>query len=161
LSRAVALDLDGVLGDTRALWRDFLAHVTRRFDSIAHLDPASLPEDRAAASLELDRWAAAGVGDWRTALERFAEDRAPVYLRPRAEVSAAIRSLAGAGWRIGVFTDGPEELARVALSHLGVARRIEALEAGAGARERLVERLGADVVVVGSPEALAKISVCD
>jgi hypothetical protein len=40
--------------------------------------------------------------------------------------------------RVGVFTDAPEELARVALAHLGGARRIEALEAGPGALERLL-----------------------
>jgi phosphoglycolate phosphatase-like HAD superfamily hydrolase len=158
VSRTVAIDLDGVLGDTRALWRDFLADTARRFDSIARLDVASLSEDRAAASAQLDRWAAAGIGDWRGALARFAEDRAPVYLRPRAEASAALRSLAAAGWRIGVFTDAPEELARVALSHLGAARRIEALEAGAGAAERLLARLGERTVVADSPGDLAKIT---
>lgn len=158
MSRAVAIDLDAVIGDTRALWRDFVADAARRFESIAHLDPASLPEDRALAAEELDRWAATGIGDWRAALGRFAEDRAPVYLRPRAEVSTALRALAAAGWSIGVFTDAPEELAQVALSHLGAVRRIEALETGAGARGRLLDRLGKDAVPVDSPEALAKIS---
>ena len=43
--------------------------------------------------------------------------------------------------RLGVFTDAPEELARVALAHLAGTRRIEALEAGTGALERLLERL--------------------
>jgi len=43
---------------------------------------------------------------------RFAEDRAPVYLRPNAEVSAALRSLEANEWRLGVFTDAPEALAR-------------------------------------------------
>jgi len=158
MSRAIAIDLDGALGDTRPLWHDFLADAARRFDSIAHLDPGSLSQDRASAATELDSWAAAGIGDWRGALQRYAEDRAPVYLRPSAEASAALRSLAAAGWRIGVFTDAPEELARVALTQLGAARRIEALETGAGARERLLERLGGAVVVADSPAALAKIT---
>src|SRR5204863_276350 len=83
------VDLDGALGDTRPLWRDFLADAARRFAAIAPLDPESVPDDRAAAAEELDRWAAAGIGDWRAALARFAEDRAPVYLRPRAETSAS------------------------------------------------------------------------
>ncbi|MGH3093546.1 MAG: hypothetical protein ACRDOG_14635, partial [Gaiellaceae bacterium] len=90
---AVAVDLDGALGDTRPLWRDFLEDAARRFASIAPLDVEALPADRAAAAEELDRWAAAGVGDWRAALERFAEDRAPVYLRPSAEASSALRAL--------------------------------------------------------------------
>jgi len=146
--KAVALDLDGVLGDTRPLWRDWLADAARRFRSIAPLDPAALPDDRAEAAGELDRWAEAGVGDWRGALERFAEERAPVYLRPNAEVNAALRALAAGGCRLGVFTDAPEPLARVALAQLGAARRIEALETGEGALERLCGRLGSDTAVV-------------
>lgn len=155
---AVAVDLDGALGDTRPLWRAFLEDAARRFGSIARLDVDALPGDRAAAASELDRWAAAGIGDWRAALERFAEDRAPVYLRPSAEASAALRALGAAGISVGVFTDAPEELARVALAHLGAARRVDALEAGAEARERLLARLGADVAVAETRADLAKIS---
>ncbi|MFL5964964.1 MAG: hypothetical protein ACJ747_00235 [Gaiellaceae bacterium] len=50
--------------------------------------------------------------------------------------------------RIGVFTSVPGELARVALSHLGADRRVEALETGDGALERVLERLGGDARVV-------------
>jgi phosphoglycolate phosphatase-like HAD superfamily hydrolase len=51
------------------------------------------------------------------------------------------------GVRLGAFTEAPEELARVALAHLGGTRRVEVLEAGPGALERLLERLpGARVV---------------
>ncbi|MGH2450127.1 MAG: hypothetical protein ACRDGE_02425, partial [Candidatus Limnocylindria bacterium] len=95
--------------------------------------------------------------DWRAALERFAEDHAPVYLRQSAEASAALRTLQAVGTPVGVFTDAPEELARVALAHLGAARRVEALEAGAGARDRLLTRLGEDVAVAATREDLAKI----
>ncbi len=52
--------------------------------------------------------------------------------------------------RLGVFTEAPEELARIALAHLGAARRIEALEAGPGALERLLARLGPETRVVRS-----------
>jgi phosphoglycolate phosphatase-like HAD superfamily hydrolase len=156
--KAVAVDLDA-LGDTRPLWQDFLADAARRFAAISPLEPAALPEDRGEAAVELDRWAEAGVGDWRGALERFAEDRAPVYLRPNAEASAALRGLAAGGITIGVFTDAPEPLARVALAHLGAERRVEALETGAGARERLVARLGNDVVVAATLDDLATINV--
>lgn len=155
--KAVAVDLDGALGDTRPLWREFLADAARRFASIAPLDPDGLPADRGEAAAELDRWAAQGVGDWRGALTRFAEDRAPVFLRPDAEASAAIRALTAAGYRIGVFTDAPEELARVALAQLGAARRAEALEAGAGAQERLLARLGPDAEVASSRDDLVNI----
>jgi phosphoglycolate phosphatase-like HAD superfamily hydrolase len=156
--KAVAVDLDA-LGDTRPLWRDFLADAARRFAAISPLEPATLPEDRGAAAAELDRWAEAGVGDWRGALERFAEDRAPVYLRPSGEASAALRGLAAGGITVGVFTDAPEPLARVALAHLGAERRVEALETGEGSRERLVARLGDDVVVAATLDDLATIKV--
>jgi phosphoglycolate phosphatase-like HAD superfamily hydrolase len=155
---AVVIDLDGALGDTRPLWEAFLADAARRFASIAPLDPTDLPHDRAAAADELDRWATAGVGDWRGALERFAEDRAPVFLRPDGEASAALRSLSAAGTRLGLFTDAPEPLARVAASHLGAERRIEALEAGRGARERLLARLGSDATVASTRDDLVNIS---
>jgi phosphoglycolate phosphatase-like HAD superfamily hydrolase len=156
--KAVAVDLDA-LGDTRALWQDFLADAARRFAAISPLDPDALPDDRVAAAAELDRWAEAGVGDWRAALERFAEDRAPVYLRPSAEASSALRALAAAGVRIGVFTDAPEPLARVALAHLGAERRVDAVEAGAHAEERLVARLGGtDISVATTLADLATIT---
>lgn len=152
--RVVAIELDGVLGDTRPLWRDWLEDAARRFHSIAQLDPTTLPEDRGEAAQALDRWAEAGVGDWRAALARFAEDRAPVYLRPDADVSAALRALAASDARLGVFTDAPEELARVAVAQLGAARRIEALEAGTGALGRLLERLGPETEVVRDVSSL-------
>lgn len=158
MTTAVAIDLDGALGDTRPLWQEFLADAARRFGSISPLEPTTLPADRGAAALELDAWASSGVGDWRGALERFAEDRAPVYLRPDGEASAALRSLAAAGTRLGVFTDAPEPLARVALAQLGASRRVESLETGAGARERLLAHLGPDTTVATTREDLVRIS---
>ncbi|HEX6491136.1 MAG TPA: hypothetical protein VF002_07160 [Gaiellaceae bacterium] len=138
---AVAIELDPVLGDTRPLWRDWLEDAGRR----ARVD-LTLPGERAEAGPALD----ALLGNWRELLERFAEDRAPVYLRPDAGVSASLRRLAAAETRLGVFTDAPEPLARVALAHLGAARRVEALEAGPQALERLLERLGPGTAVVRS-----------
>ena len=157
MTQAVALDLDGVLGDTRPLWRDWLEDAERRFRSIAPLAAAALPDDRGAAAEALDRWAGNGGGDWRALLERFAEERAPLYLRTRPDVGAALRRLAAAGIRLGAFTDAPEPLARVALGQLGAARRLEALEAGADALARLLARLGPDAVVVRSPDGLLAV----
>ena len=154
----VALDLDGVLGDTRALWTAWLEDAARRFHAIAELDVAALPVDRAEAARDLDRWADRGIGDWRSALARFAEEHAPVYLRPRSDAAAALRRLQATGTRIGIFTDAPEELARVALAHLGAARRVEALEAGSGARERLLARFGSDTRVVRSLDELVELA---
>ncbi len=138
--RALALDLDPVLGDTRPLWHEWLEDAERRL----RLDELDLPEDRVAAAAELD----ARVGNWKALLERFAEDRAPVHFRPNADASAALRRLQAAGVRLGAFTDAPEPLARIALEHLGAARRLEAWEAGPAALERLLVRLGSDTAVV-------------
>ena len=158
MSRAVAVDLDGALGDTHRLWDAFLADAARRFRSIAELDVASLPSDRGAAALELDRWADQGIGDWRSALTRFAEDHAPVYVRPSATANAALRALVASGRTVGVYTDAPVELARVALAHLGAGRRVAYLEAGAGARQRLLERLGPESTELAeTEEALVRI----
>jgi phosphoglycolate phosphatase-like HAD superfamily hydrolase len=154
----LALELDGVLGDTRRLWADWLDDAARRFRSIAELDVDALPADRGRAAEELDRWADRGVGDWRGALERFAEDRAPVYLRPDAEISARLRELQSAGATLGAFTDAPEPLARVALSQLGAARRVDFVETGAGALERLLEQLGPGAVVVRSRDGLGRLA---
>jgi phosphoglycolate phosphatase-like HAD superfamily hydrolase len=130
MSRTVVVDLDGALGDTRPLWDAFLADAARRFGSIAALDPAALPADRVEAAAALDRWAEAGVGDWRHALERFAEDHVPVYLRPDPDANAALRRLKRSGATVVVVTDAPESLARVVVAQLGVGRSVDELRAG-------------------------------
>ena len=88
----------------------------------------TLSVDRGEAAAALD---AAGAGNWRTLLERFAEDHAPAYLRRDAATSAALQSLASSGVELGVFTDAPEPLARVALAQLGAARRVSRSSRGA------------------------------
>jgi phosphoglycolate phosphatase-like HAD superfamily hydrolase len=75
-------------------------------------------------------------------------------LRPNAEANAALRRLEAAGVRIGVFTDAPEPLARIAVSHLGVARRLETVEAGEGALERLLAKLGPETRIVRTRDDL-------
>jgi phosphoglycolate phosphatase-like HAD superfamily hydrolase len=148
--RAIAIDLDA-LGDTRALWSDWLTSAR----PVLELDGEALPEDRADAAAELDR---RGAGNWRALLERYTEDRAPVYLRRDAEASAALRALAADGVSIGVFTDAPEPLARIALAQLGAQRRIAVLETGAGALERLLKTLGAGAVVVRARGELVELA---
>jgi phosphoglycolate phosphatase-like HAD superfamily hydrolase len=147
MKRALAIDLDGALGDTRPLWRAWLESAE------GVLGPVELPEDRGEAAVVLDD---GGAGNWRTLLQRFSEDRAPVYLRRDASVSASLRELHARGDELGVFTDAPEPLARVALAQLGAERRISALETGAGALDRLLARLGAGAVVVRSPDELER-----
>jgi phosphoglycolate phosphatase-like HAD superfamily hydrolase len=149
--RALAVDLDA-LGDTRPLWDDWVTSAR----AVLGVDPETLPADRAEAAAALDR---EGGGNWRTLLERFAEDRAPAYLRRDASASAALRSLAAAGRTIGVFTDAPEPLARVALAQLGAERRVTAVETGTGALERLLSRLGGDALVVRTLDELYAAAV--
>jgi phosphoglycolate phosphatase-like HAD superfamily hydrolase len=146
----LAVDFDAVLGDTRPLWDAWLEDAHRRYRTIAELDPSSLSHDRGAAAAALDEWAAHGVGDWRASLERFAEDHAPLHLRPDAGATSALRRLQAEGARIVAFTDAPEPLARVAAAHLGVSRRLEGLETGAGSQGRALDRLGEGGVVVAS-----------
>jgi phosphoglycolate phosphatase-like HAD superfamily hydrolase len=156
--QAVAIELDGVLGDTRPLWEGWLEQAARRYSSIAALDPASLPRDRASAARELDRWAEGGIGEWRPTLARYTEEHAPLHLRPDPAVGAALRKLGREGVAVGVFTDAPEPLARIALAQVGALRRIQRLEAGERALERLLAELGPDTRVVRNREQLAELA---
>jgi phosphoglycolate phosphatase-like HAD superfamily hydrolase len=136
-SLAIALDLDGVLADTRPLWDAWLEDAARR--ARVELD---VPADREAAAVVLDE----ALGDWRPLLARFAADRAPLWIRPRADTNAALRRLRAGGSRIGVFSDAPRELIDIALAHAGAAREFEV----AGTLAEVRTTLGGDVVVVGS-----------
>jgi phosphoglycolate phosphatase-like HAD superfamily hydrolase len=132
--RPVAIDL-AALGDVEPLWRDWLDDAARRF----RVDVSSLDEE---------------LPNWRQLLERFAEERAPVYFRRDAEVTGALRRLHAAGVRIGVFANAPVELARIALSHLGADGRVDLVETGQGSRERLLAELGDGTVVVRTRDEL-------
>jgi len=137
---ALAVELDAI-ADTRPLWDAWLESA----QTVLEVDPDTLPTDRADAASVLDR---ADVGNWRALLERFSEDHAGAYLRRDAATSATLRSLAARDAALGVFTDAPEPLARIALAQLGALRRVSSVEAGAGALERLLATLGPDAVVV-------------
>ncbi|HEY2311845.1 MAG TPA: HAD family hydrolase [Gaiellaceae bacterium] len=141
---AIALDLDGVLADTRPLWDEWLEDAARR--ARVELD---VPEDREAAAAVLDE----ALGDWRPLLTRFAADRAPLWIRPRPDTNAALRRLKAAGARIGVFSDAPRELAEIALAHAGAARQVEVV----GTLPDVEAALGAAAVVVRSREELAAV----
>ena len=91
-------------------------------------------------------------------LERFAEERAPVYFRRDADVSTVLRQLRASGTRIGVFTDAPAELARIALSHLGAERHVEVVETGPGAQQRVSTALGEGVQVIATRTELLAVT---
>jgi phosphoglycolate phosphatase-like HAD superfamily hydrolase len=141
---AFALDLDGVLADTRPLWDAWLEDAARR----ARVE-LEVPEDRVAAAAALDE----ALGDWRPLLTRFAADRAPLFVRPRPDTNAALRRLAAGGARIGAFSDAPRELAEIALAHAGATRQVEVV----GTLAEVREAFGGDVVVVSSREELAEL----
>jgi phosphoglycolate phosphatase-like HAD superfamily hydrolase len=143
-SLAIALDLDGVLADTRPLWDAWIEDAARR--ARVELD---VPEDREAAALVLDK----ALGDWRPLLARFAADRAPLWIRPRPDTNAALRRLEAAGARIGVFSDAPRELAEIALAHAGATRQVEVV----GTLAEVQAALGSDAVVVRSRQELAAL----
>jgi phosphoglycolate phosphatase-like HAD superfamily hydrolase len=132
--KSIAIDLDAI-GETRRLWEDWRTDAARRF----RIDRRSLETE---------------LPNWEHLLERFAEERAPVYLRPDAAVSSVLRALHAEGVKLGVFTEGPESLARVALAHLGATRRVNRLETGADALERLRARFGENMHVVRTRDEL-------
>jgi phosphoglycolate phosphatase-like HAD superfamily hydrolase len=135
---AVAISLSA-LGDMEPLWRDWLDDARRRY----RVDGDALDQE---------------LPNWRELLERFAEERAPVYFRRDADVSSTLRQLRASGTRIGVFTDAPAELARVALSHLGAERHIEVLESGPGAQKRILAALGNGARVIDTREELLAVT---
>jgi phosphoglycolate phosphatase-like HAD superfamily hydrolase len=150
VTRPLALDLDGVLCDTRPLWADWLAAAA----PVLGVEPGELAENRGEAAAELDRL---GAGNWRTLLARWSEERAAVYLRRDARTSEVLRALEASGRRVGVFTDAPDVLARIALTHVGAARRVVDVEAGASAKERLLRRLGETAIVIESRGELLQL----
>jgi hypothetical protein len=145
-SAPLAIDLDAI-GDTHPLWTAWLESVS----AVLAIEPTALAQDRGEAAAALDE---AGAGNWRILLERFAEDHAPAYLRRDAATSAALRSLTARGVALGVFTDAPEPLARIAVAHLGAERRATVVESGSGALDRTLAALGPDTVVVHSRDDL-------
>lgn len=150
MSDAVAIDLDAALVDTRPLWRAWLADA----GPLLGVEPRELPDSRAEAAATLD----ALSGNWRALLARYAEERIAVHVRREPAVGEALRALAGAGRTLGVFTDAPEPLARLALVQIGASRRISALETGLDAVERLRARLGGDPLVVRSRAELVALA---
>jgi phosphoglycolate phosphatase-like HAD superfamily hydrolase len=136
--KAVAISL-AALGDTDPLWRAWLEDAQRRF----RVDLGDLDRD---------------LPNWRELLEHYAEERAPVYFRRDADVSTILRQLRASGTRIGVFTDAPAELARIALSHLGAERHVEVLESGPGAQQRVATALGDGARVIATRAELLAVT---
>ena len=137
--KAVAVDL-AVLGDVEPLWNAWLEDAARRARVELDADPERLDQQ---------------LPNWRVLLERFAEERAPVHLRRRADAAAALRRLHDAGVWVAVFTDVPLELAHVALAQLGATRRIHAV----GTLDDVRAVAGTEPVVVRTRDELAALCV--
>lgn len=138
--KGVAISLSA-LGETEPLWRDWLEDARRRFRVTVDVD--ALDEE---------------LPNWRELLARFAEERAPVYFRRDADASTTLRQLRAGGTRIGVFTDAPAELARIALAHLGAERHVEIMECGPGAQERVLAALGPGARVIATRDELLAVT---
>jgi phosphoglycolate phosphatase-like HAD superfamily hydrolase len=131
------------LGDTDGLFTAAVDHVARKLGRVKPIAADTLPPDRAGKLEALDAWAGSDM-DWRGELIRFYEDHIPLYLRPNPGLNAALRALQARGVRIGCWSDGPEEAARIVIHHLGLARRVEQIAAGGPeAAARLLADLGA------------------
>ena len=137
--KLVAVDL-AVIGDVEPLWNAWLEDAGRRARVELDPDPERLDEQ---------------LPNWGVLLERFAEERAPVFLRRRADTAAALRRLHGAGAWIAVFTDFPLELTHVALTQLGATRWIHAV----GTLDDVRAVASAEPVVVRTREELTALSV--
>jgi phosphoglycolate phosphatase-like HAD superfamily hydrolase len=134
------------LGDTDGLFTAAVAHIARKLGRVKPLDADALPADRAGKLRALDEWAGSDI-DWRGELIRFYEDHIPLHLRPDPGLNAALRVLGSRGVRIGCWSDGPEEAARIVVHHLGLGRRVEQIAAG---RSEAAARLATDL---GAPPA--------
>jgi phosphoglycolate phosphatase-like HAD superfamily hydrolase len=143
------------LGDTDGLFTAAVAHIARKLGRVKPLDADALPADRAGKVRALDQWAGSDI-DWRGELIRFYEDHIPLHLRPDPGLNAALRALGTRGVRIGCWSDGPEEAARIVVHHLGLGRRVAEITAGGTeAAARLAADLGApaaETVVVTRDE---------
>jgi phosphoglycolate phosphatase-like HAD superfamily hydrolase len=147
------------LGDTDGLFAAAVAHIARKLGRVKPLDADALPADRAGKLRALDEWAGADI-DWRGELIRFYEDHIPLHLRPNPGLNGALRALRARGVRIGCWSAGPDEAARIVVHHLGLSRGIEAIAAGGGdAAAQLAADLGAPatetVLVSGDQGELA------
>jgi phosphoglycolate phosphatase len=132
------------LPDADGLFTAAVEHIGRKLGRAKPLDVAALPPGRAETVSALDAWAGDDV-DWRGELTRYYEDHIPLHLRPSPALNAALRQLSARGVRIGLWSPGPEEAARVVVHHVGLGRRVEAIQVGGSAdlAGRLAAELGA------------------
>ena len=132
---ATLVILDGALGDAAGVFREAAAYLARRFERVAPLDPASLPDDLGAAIDALDAWAGEGAANWRQELIRFYEAHAPVLLRTDADLNARIRAFVTRGAVLAVASPLPREAAELFVGHLGLRRAIAHVTGGRAAIE--------------------------
>ncbi|KAB2541004.1 haloacid dehalogenase [Salipiger aestuarii] len=145
--RAVIFDLDGTLADTSG---DLIAAANRCFESMGQgvrLDPVADAHTafrgaRAMLGLGLRRAEAFDtdlVESWYPRLLGFYDEAIDVHTRLYPGAIDAVRSLRGAGVRVGICTNKPEALAQTLLARLGV-------------RDLFGSVIGADTLTVRKPD---------
>ena len=150
LSERAIPDADGLFGAA-------VEHIVRKLGRAKPLDAEALPVGRSETVAALDAWAGGDV-DWHGELARYYEDHIPLHLRPSPSLNAALRQLSARGVRIGFWSPGPDEAARIVIHHVGLGRRVEAVRIGPSAElvEQLAAELGAapaETVVVSADAA--------
>ena len=145
--RAILIDLDGALGDTRPLWDDWLAGAPPGCWG------STRQRYRPTEARQRRRWMRPepGTGARCSSGSPRADARLPPSQR-RGERRAAAGGAAGRP--IGVFTDAPEG-ARSSRCSATRRRSLDGtLEAGTGALDRLAASLGSDATVVRTRDEL-------
>ncbi len=146
---------EDALAPTARLWTDTVAHLGRKLGRVTPLDPEQVPADRGAAIAWLDEWAGEDARSWRVEAARYFEGHIPVYVRPDAELNAALRHLGSQGVLLAAWSPGPPEAALIVTHFLGLARRFDtqAVDADPGAPARVAAELGlepSDTLVVSA-----------
>ena len=153
-ARAVVLDLDGTLIDSR---QDIAAaaNAARGAVGLAPLDLVTVVGFVGDGAHKLiERLTPAGGAALRTAaMAAFTAhycDHCCDHTRPYAGIPQALTALRAAGWRLAVATNKPEAFARTILDHLGLIPLIDAIRGGDRVRKpdpapviELLHQLGA------------------
>ena len=135
---------EDALAATDRLWADTVAHLARKLGRVTPLDPSQVPADRGQAIRWLDAWAGDDARSWRVEAARYFEGHVPVYVRPDAELNAALRHLQAQGMPLAAWSPGPPEAALILTHFLGVTRRFatQAVDPEPGAAARVAAELG-------------------
>jgi phosphoglycolate phosphatase-like HAD superfamily hydrolase len=112
------------LAPTDPLFAAAVAAIGRKLSRVEPLDVEALPPDRIGVQAALDAWAGDDPETWRREFRRFYEQHLGVHVRPDPDVNAVLRTLAGSGVKLAVWSAGPAGAVELLLAQLGVGRAI-------------------------------------